>query len=338
MIFKKILNTKIIFFIFRYRFRQLALNNLCKNKRLGKYYIVNLSGIYLSWIGFLLYKLNFSNNFKFISCDGWPFLSNQKNSINIWLGGTKLKISNKFENLNNNYVTASTIFTPTDKLIQFYPCNVINVEKFDNQKIVIAMNTRSVDDEISMNIWNQNKNNILKNFSILENNKFWEINEIKDLDIYKKHKIYMNIKSLLRLELLKLIKKNFKEKCILIGDDIKNIYPEALNSNYKKGFLKDFYKGNICVDFLAKDGEQALYPSSIEILENGGILAQVRTIHSPQLFEMHEKDLIFNDTKKMLEILSKLLKNKNLDKINKFFQLKFNNDKYNENTLNKVFK
>ncbi len=337
MIFKKLLNKKIIFFIFRYKFRQLALNNLCKNKKLDEYYIINLSGPYLSWFGFLLYKLNFFKNFRFISCDGWPFLLNQKNSINIWFGGTKLKISREFNDLKNNYVTASTVFTPTNKLIQFYPCDLVNIEKFNNPKIVIAMTIRPVDDVISMNIWNSKKSIIFKNISILEDKNFWEMGEIYNLNVNEKHKIYMNIKSLLRLEFLKIIKENFKDECILIGDDIKKIYPDAIRSNFKKGFLGNFYKGNICVDFLAKDGEQALYPRSIEILENGGILSQVRSIYSKQLFEIYEKDLIFNSDKEMLEILSKLLKNEKLNEINKFFQSKFKFNKYNKDTFNKVF-
>ena len=89
---------------------------------------------------------------------------------------------------------------------------------------------------------------------------------------------------------------------------------------------------------MAKDGDQALYPRSIEILENGGILTQIKTISSSQLFGVYKNDLVFNSDKEMLEILSKLLKNRNLIEINKFFQSKFNNNKYNENTLKKVFK
>ncbi len=338
MIFKKLLNKKIIFFIFRYKFRQLALNNLCKNKKIGDYYTINLSGPLLSWFGFLLYKLNLFKNFKFVSCDGWPFLFNQKNSINIWFGGTELKISNEFKDFKNNYVTASTIFTPTDRLIQFYPSYLIKVKKFDDPKIVIAMSIRSDGDKISMNLWKKNKDTIIKNISILENKNFWEMGEINNLSVNEKHKIYMNIKSLVRLELLKVIRENFKEKCILIGDDIKKIYPEAIKSNFKKGFLQSFYKGNICIDFLAKDGEQALYPRSIEIIENGGILTQVKSNYSKQLFEIYEKDLIFNEYNEMLEVLSKLLNNNNLEQISNFFQSKFRINKYNENTFNKVFK
>ena len=78
------LKKKIIFFIFRYKFRRQALNNLLTLSTVGNYRIVNLSGPFISIIGLLIYKLNLSKNFKFISCDGWPHLSNINNSINVW--------------------------------------------------------------------------------------------------------------------------------------------------------------------------------------------------------------------------------------------------------------
>ena len=71
---------KIIFIINRFKYRELAFNNFLKIKKLNDYRIINLCGPYLFWIGYILYKLNFSKNFKFISCDGWPFLANEKSS------------------------------------------------------------------------------------------------------------------------------------------------------------------------------------------------------------------------------------------------------------------
>ena len=71
---------------------------------------VNLSGPYLCWFGIIIYNLNLFKNFKFISCDGWPFLANESNSINIWFGGTFLKIQKDSKKYNNNYVTAKTLF------------------------------------------------------------------------------------------------------------------------------------------------------------------------------------------------------------------------------------
>ena len=50
--------------------------------------------------------------------------------------------------------------------------------------------------------------------------------------------------------------------------------------------MKSFYDGNICLDFLAKDGDQLLYPRSIEILESGGVLFQIETENSK---EAHKK-------------------------------------------------
>ncbi len=336
--FKRFLKIKIIVFVFRYKFRNLALNNLLKSKKIGKYFILDLSGFGFSWFGFLLYKLNFLESIKFISCDGWPFLSDQKNSINIWFGGTKLKIPKKYEKFSNNYVTASTLFTHTEKLVEFYPCKIKKRKQLSDPKIIIALSCKDTNDQFILNIWNKHKDKILEDLSLLEHKDFWKKLELDSLEVKKKHYIYVCIKTLVRIELLKIVKNKFKDKCILIGDDLKKYFPDAYKTKFSYGYLKKFYNGNICLDFLAKDGKQALYPRSIEILENGGILTQIKTISSSQLFQGYKNDLVFNSDKEMLEILSKLLKNKNLNEINEFFQSKFNNDSYNENTLKKVLK
>ena len=125
---------KAIFIINRYKYRKLAFNNFLKNKILNSYRLINLNGPFFSWLGYLIYKLNLSDKYKFISCDGWPFLSNEKNSINIWFGGTILKILENYKNYKNNYVTASTLFTRTDKIIQFFPFNIKKETIFKIQK------------------------------------------------------------------------------------------------------------------------------------------------------------------------------------------------------------
>ena len=56
---------------------------------------------------------------------------------------------------------------------------------------------------------------------LLENLKFWESIDINDLNL-KKNSLYMfAIKSLVRIELLKIIKENFNDQCIFVGNDLK---------------------------------------------------------------------------------------------------------------------
>ena len=147
----------------------------------------------------------------------------------------------------------------------------------------------------------------------------------------------MNLKSLLRLELIKIIKENFRGRCLLIGSELKEIYPDAINSKFEKNFLKKYYKGNLCVDFLAKDGEEALYPRSIEIIESGGILVQIKTKESKNLYEHFESEITFNNKKEMIENLTNLINTKDLSRINQFFIRKFDNEKLNFKTLNRFF-
>ena len=328
---------KFIFIINRYRYRKLAFNNFLKIKSINGYRIINLSGPFISWLGYLLYKFNFSNKFKFISCDGWPFLSNEKNSVNIWFGGTILKIPKTLSNYKNNYVTASTLFTKTNKHIQFYPFKIKERKNILCPKIIIALSFDHVNNPFVLDFWNKNKKKILSNLSILENEKFWKSAKINDLDMKKKHSFYISIKSLLRIELISIIKKKFKNLCVVIGNDMKSYFPDALSSNFKHGYLKNLYDGNICLDFLAKDGDQILYPRSIEILENGGTLFQVEGIHSRKLFEKYKDDLTFNSSDEMIEKLERLTKHEQLNIFNNFFKKKFNTINYNQKTFKKIF-
>ena len=329
---------KAIFIINRYKYRKLAFNNFLKTKNLNNHRLIDLSGPFLSWLGYLMFKLDLSDKFKFISCDGWPFLSNEKNSINIWFGGTSLKIPKILQKYKNNYVTARTLFTNTKNIIQFYPYKIKKMKSHKKTKIIIALSCKTVEDSRALKIWNENKNKILSDLSLLEKEMFWSNIGINDLDNKKKHSIYIDIKSLVRIHLLKVIKHTFKDLCIFIGNDLKKYFPDALGSNFKYGYLKSFYDGNICLDFLAKDGDQLLYPRSIEILESGGVLFQIETENSKELFGKYKDNLSFNSISEMTTKLENLLKNnKELEIFNDFFIKKFNSTNYNEKSFNKIF-
>jgi hypothetical protein len=328
---------KFIFIINRYKYRKLAFNNFLKIKTLNNYRIIDLSGPFFSWLGYLIYKLNLSDKFKFISCDGWPFLSNEKNSINIWFGGTYLKIPETLQKYKNNYVTARTVFTNYSNVIQFYPCKIKKMINKKNTKIIIALSCKDVEDPFVLKIWNENKNKILNNFLLLETEKFWSNIGLNDLDNKKRHAIYIDIKSLVRIELLRIIKNAFNDLCIFIGNDLKKHFPDALSTKFEESYLKNLYDGNICIDFLAKDGDQLLYPRSIEIIESGGVLFQIETENSDKLFEKFKNKLTFNTSSEMTTKLENLIKNdKQLKTFNEFFINKFNFENYNEKSFKNI--
>ena len=206
-----------------------------------------------------------------------------------------------------------------------------------NPKIIIALSCKTVKDSFALDVWNKNKNQILQNLALIEDENFWSNVGIDNFDIKYKHSIYIDIKSLVRIDLLKKIKNNFNDSCIFIGDDLKKYFPDALNSKFEYSYLKNLYNGNICLDFLAKDGDQILYPRSIEIIENGGTLFQVENVNSKKLFEKYKYDLTFNSSNEMIEKLERLIKHKRLYIFNDYFRKKFNSINYNQKTFNKIF-
>ena len=74
--------------------------------------------------------------------------------------------------------------------------------------------------------------------------------------------IYIDIKSLVRNELVNELEKILKEKFILVGTNWKEIYPNALESNYSDKFVENIYQGNVCVDFGSKNSQKCIYPRS----------------------------------------------------------------------------
>jgi hypothetical protein len=310
------------------------MNNFLYSKKIGFYRIVNLTGPILSYIGYLIYKLDISKNFKFISCDAAPFLRNEQSSINIWFGGTNYKIIDEYKSYKNNFVISASIFTERQNFIQFYPCNLIKKVTFNNPKIVIVMKiTHTSSEEIKL-IWESKKTLLTENLSLIDNEKFWDF--VKG-DNEKKQKIYIGIKNLLRIHLVKKIKEKFKNNCIIVGSEWKNIFEDSLESNFDLNFMKKIYKGNICVDFLPKDGDEVLNTRSIGIIENGGILIQARNFNSDIFLPELSDFITFNTERELLNLLEKKLSSQDLGNLYQIFLDKFQEKNLNEKTLEKIF-
>ena len=328
---------KFIFFIFRSRYRRLSLNNFLHSTNFHEYKVINLSGPLFSYLGYLIYFFNFSKKMKFISCDAYPFLKRRDCAINIWLGGTNFKIMEKYKKFNNNYVTASTIFTGRNNKIQFYPCNLKKEISFEEPKIIIAMKILNKHDPEIISIWKKKKEVLLNDLNKINDKNFWNFLNA-DYDDNRKQKIYVGLKDLTRIHLVKKIKNNFKDKCIVIGSEWRDIIEDSLESNFEENYLKKIYKGNICVDFLAKDGDEALYPRSIEVIESGGVLIQAKNIHSEFFFFDLCNDIIFNSEDELIELLRNSLNSRKLKQLYKKFYEKFGNDNLNKKTLDIIFK
>ena len=263
---------KFLIFIFKHRFRRGSLNNFLRCKKIKDTVIVDLSGPFLSIFGKFLYFILRSKKIVFISCDGLDFLKRENNSINFWMGGTSQKVLDKYKKFKNNFVAASNLFTDETKLLIFYPTLISKNKINKNFKFIYISENKVIDDKTSMKIWNENKDRILKNLGLIDKIEFWK--DLVDIKIDPVQRIYINIKSLIRIELVHELNKLLTDKLILVGSNWKNLYPNALSDNYSNKFIESLYKGNICLDFGSKNSEKCIYPRSCKIIESGGLLFQ----------------------------------------------------------------
>ncbi len=326
---------KFLIFIFKHRFRRNALNNILKCKKINQTYIIDFSGPLLYLIGKILYFFIKSKKVVFLSCDGLDFLKRESNSINYWLGGTSEKVQEKYKKFRNNFVAAGTIFTDNTKILTFYP-TLINRNKINQDfKFVYISENKEITNVKSLKIWREHKDKILDNLEIIDKEHFWD-----DM-IYKKEeitqKVYIDVKSLIRLELVNELIKILDDKLILVGSNWKNIYPHALPSNYSSEYVESIYKGNVCVDFGSKNSSRCIYPRTSKIIESGGLLFQSIHSDSKDIFKELIEKTCFTSLDDMRKKISFFLDNP--DKMSDLLiaqQNNFEKNNFNYKTLEQI--
>ncbi len=326
---------KIIFFAFKHRYRFKDLNNFLHSRKYGQYFIINLSGpfkYYLSKI-FMFLKIG-----KYISCDGKPIIKNPKIGYNFFIRGSDLNIPSNFNALQNNIVSIKHPMLENKKIFQIYPINLKKVNPNKNLKIIFmsTININCTENELS--IWEKHKNEILNNFSIIDDRNFW-LNNTNERDNFKINQLYRRIKLLLRFEIIKHLKNKYKEKFYLFGDDWNKYYKDAYKSDYNIKNNINRYKGNVCLDLGCIEGSSSLYSRSNQIIESGGIIVQSEQIDSSEKFEHLKEDIVFNNFTQLDNIFDKILNDhlsakSILEKINTHFS---NSNKNVEKELKKYF-
>lgn len=327
---------RLVFFSFKHRHRKKELNNFLATRTYGKYFILNLGGPFRHFIAKILMFLKIG---KAISCDGRPLIADKSTGINFWMRGTTLNIPNDFRSLNNNFVTIDNPFVQNKKIFQIYPLNIKKTKIQDDLKIVyiskININTNTEEKKI----WNKYKDQLVEDFTLIDNNNFWNkislnnIGEIKIFDLYKK------LKLLLRFEIIKKLKETFNEKINLIGDDWTKFSFNSLPSNYNVSKIKKLYKGNICLDLGSNEGSISLYPRSIQIIESGGLIIQGIQNDSKKVWKNLHNTISFNNMSDLIFLVEKLLNNKKycfnlLQEISENFRY---SNKSVEKSLDKIF-
>ncbi len=335
------METKFFFFIFKYNYRKRSFNNFLKIRKIKNYYIFNLSGVVRYYLfGLPLYLTanifkRIFKNFIFISCDARPQLI--FNSINLFFGGTSYKVPENYQHYKNNCFVFENFSKPEKNLLNLYPFKPLKIEIFTKPKIVFIGGFHLVEDEIVEGIWKNEKENIFENFTIIDRISFWEkydLDKNKRLQYY-----YIQLKERLRINLILKINEIFREDFILIGSKWKKYVPEAKNDEFNILKIKKIYKGNICLDFGSKWGTNIIYPRSVEIIENGGILVQSYQQNSPNnTNNVSEVINRFNNINQLQKILHNFLTNQDLLKKKFMKQYNFfNDDKKNYSTFSKIY-
>ena len=326
---------KYLIFVFKHRFRQNSLNNFLRLKKIKDFKIIDFSGPLFNIIGKFLYLILRSKNIIFISCDGLDFLKRERNAINFWMGGTSNKIPEKYRNFKNNFVAASTIFTDESKLLIFYPSLITKNKMSKNFKFVYISENKKIELKESFSIWERYEKKILDELNIINDKKFW--NSVIDINSSTSQQIYIDIKSLIRVRLLKDLNDRLKDQLVLIGSNWKKIFPNALEDNYSNKFIEEVYKGNICIDFGSKNSDKSIYPRTCKIIECGGILFQSKQKDSKNIFGELFDITCFKSLKDMNEKVDYFLKNPNtLDEILYKQRKIFEKEDFNHKTCLKI--
>ena len=326
---------KYLIFIFKHRFRRNSLNNILKCKKINQTYIIDLSGPLLYFFGKILYFFIRSKKVVFISCDGLDYLYRKTNSINLWMGGTTYKIPDKYKKYKNNFVSASSLFTDETKLLTFFPTNIYQSKMNNEYKFVYISENKKVENKNSLKIWEENKDQILNDLTLIDNIEFWK--KFIDINNESGQSFYADIKSLIRLELVGVLNSTLKDKFVLVGSNWKKHYPNALENNYSDKYIENLYRGNICIDFGSKNSEKCIYPRSCKIIESGGLLFQSINKDSKEIFKDLLDKTCFISLQDMKGKISFFLKNS--DQIEDLLitqQKNFESEDFNYKTIKKI--
>lgn len=294
---------KVIYFAFKHRFRYKDLNNFLSTRFYGKYLVLNLGGPFKHFIAkfFLKFRLGFA-----ISCDGRPLISDKKLGINFFVRGTNLNIPIRFKNFSNNYVSINNPFDKEKNLFQVYPININKSLVKKKLKIIYVSGINIETTEKENYLWKRNREQILENFTILDDKRFWK-KCLNENDFQNKYIYYRKLKLLLRFEIINYIKKNFNDKFELIGDDWKKYFNNSISSNFNPKYIKDLYQGNICLDLGSIEGSSSLYSRSNQIIEAGGLIVQSKQSDHFKIWGQLEKKVLFKNLNELKKLMNTML-------------------------------
>ena len=103
---------------------------------------------------------------------------------------------------------------------------------------------------------------------------------------------------------------------MLIGNNWRNYGINSKPSVFSRKAVSEIYQGNVCVDLGSIAGSLSLYPRSIDIIESGGILVQLRQSDYQNIWSNHkfQNKFLFSNFKELFLIINRIFRNKSLIK------------------------
>ena len=296
---------KIILILCKSSYRKNNLNNFSKILFLNKYLLLTLSGTFY-YVGLFLKSLNI---FRIISIDGNPIVYKNK-GFNFWLSGTTTKIPEKYLHYKNNFLNMKAVFHNKDKIFQLYP--IINKKnKISKETRIIYLSSCNLrQPNITLRFINLYEEFLNKNLTLLDTHTFWNNKNLQEQNEKNKFYIYRDLKLNQRVEIIKFLMNKYSNNIDIFGDDWSEHIQNFNKTNFTNKKIREIYNGNICLDLGSSTGSITLYPRSIEIIENGGLLLQLKQADSKSIFKENENYFTFSNKEELDKKIEELINNK----------------------------
>lgn len=286
-------------------YRKNNLNNFSKIIFLNKYVLFTLSGPFY-YVGLFLKSLNI---FKIISIDGNPIVQKGK-GFNFWLSGTSAKIPEKYLHYKNNFFNIKAVFHNKDKIFQLYPIinNKIKISK--KTRIIYLASCKLRQPNITLKYVNFYKELLNEDPTLLDEHTFWNNKNLQEQNEKNKYYIYRDLKLNQRVNIIKFLMNKYSSNIDVFGDEWSEHIKSFNKTNFTNKKIRKIFNGNICLDFGSSSGSITLYPRSIEIIENGGLLLQLKQADSKSIFKENENYFTFSNKEELDKKIEELIDNK----------------------------
>ena len=263
---------------------------------------------------FKILKKIFKKKIIFISCDK---LLNESNlyDYNLWFNSElELYLDNKIINNKDLFCYKNPFFENEE--LPVFPTRIVSHEI--KEKSIVYFSEVNIDtSEEAKQLWQKNKDYFLNNFNKINYIDFSNIKlpdyHQKNLPEYLKKLCFIKeLKRFFRFEIVNLINENYKKDFILVGTSWQKYGIRSLKTNYSIKKKRELMKNNVCIDLGSQVGATEMDFRSVGIIENGGILLQVKQKNSQELLEKYDfmNKFICNSKIELLDKLNSLIKSK----------------------------